>query len=75
MIKNRIEAIESRRAVKNKPRGLFQVIKSDKDLKKSKRQIEAAQAKCPNIKIPCFRIILENASKRQKHRNTETNKC
>jgi hypothetical protein len=57
MIRNRIKAIELKRAVKIRPTGYFQVIESNKDLNKAKHLIDEARAKYPGYSIPLFRVF------------------
>lgn len=61
MVKNRIKLIELKRAIKNRPHGYFQIIKSKKDLKEAKRQIENAREKYPGYNIPFYRVIMSDA--------------
>ena len=69
-IKNKITAIESRRALKNRPAGYFQIIKSKKDLKKAKQQIERAREKYPNCQIPLIRVFTAGLLDETKQENT-----
>lgn len=60
-IRSRLRAIESRRAVQTLPRGFFQVIESNHDLNKAKRQIEELRVKYPGYKIPHFLVFAAGA--------------
>lgn len=61
MIRNRIKAIESRLAARNKPHGHFQIIESKKGLEKAKHEIEVAREKHPGYRIPFYRVFLAGA--------------
>ena len=70
-LKARIRKELIRREKINKPRGIFQMINSDKDLRKAKNQLQDLRKKHPGQRIPVLRVFLANASKIQKHRNCQ----